>query len=251
MKFIRDQANAALAVQKEEQCAKDRGPGHTAQLAATALRKTYAILKGDNSTKISVDLAPERNSQVPGKIDPLHGWTEGVSLRKSDCCLLLKPQIVFRGESPADSCIVAAAQAKLQSFAIMDDFNLDDPVSGKVMSRLVNFISSLGSSSNGSMYNRNYTSLSGLQTFAPTNLSAASDGPVPLEVLIDLRCESQAFERLVPQTEATFHYDKFNRLRLRNNVTSIATKSSNQNSTTENNNHLQDQTVRSKCYPSY
>jgi len=253
VKFIRDQANAALAVQKEEERVKERGPGHTAQIAATALRKTYAILKGDN-TKISVDLVPERSSQVPEKIDPLDGWAEGVSLRKTDCCLLLKPQIVLRGESPADSCIVAAAQAKLQSFAIMDDFNLDDPVSGKVMSRLVNCFSSIGMPSDGSVYNRNYTSLSGLQTFAPTNLSAASDGPVPLEVLIDLRCESQAFERLVPQTDATFHYDKFNRLRLRNNITSITTKSSNQNSTTKNSNHLQDQTVRPRClscYPSH
>ncbi|KAF8812536.1 hypothetical protein BYT27DRAFT_7182979 [Phlegmacium glaucopus] len=223
VKFIRDQANAALAVQKEEERVKERGPGNTAQMAATALRKTYAILKGDNSTKISVDLAPERSAQVPGKIEPLDGWAEGVSLQKSDCCLLLKPQIVLRGETPADSCIVAAAQAKLQSFAIMDDFNLDDPVNGKVMSR-------------------NYTSISGLQAFAPTNLSAASDGPIPLEVLIDLRCESEAFERLVPQTDATFHYDKFNRLRLRNNITSTTTKSSNQNSATENNSHLQDQT---------
>jgi hypothetical protein len=118
---------------------KDRGPGHTAQMAATALRKTYAILKGDNSAKISVDLTSERDLQIPGKVDPLDGWAEGVSLLKSDCCLLLKPQIVLRGETPADSCVVAAAQAKLQSFNIMDNFNLDDPVSGKVMSRLVIF----------------------------------------------------------------------------------------------------------------
>lgn len=139
MKFIRDQANATLAVQKEEERVKDRA-GHTAQMAATALRKTYAILKGDISAKVSVDLTPERNPEVPGKIDPLDGWAEGVSLRKSDCCLLLKPQIVLRGESPADSCVVAAAQAKLQSFNIMDDFNLDDPISGKIMSRPVSFL---------------------------------------------------------------------------------------------------------------
>ena len=137
MKFIRDQANAALAVQKEEEHVKDRASGHTAQMAAAALRKTYAILKGDNSAKISVDLS-ERDPQIPGKIDPLDGWAEGVSLNKSDCCLLLKPQIILRGETPADSCVVAAAQAKLQSFNIMDDFNSDDPVNGKVMSRLVN-----------------------------------------------------------------------------------------------------------------
>ena len=138
VKFIRDQANATLAVQKEEEHVKDR-VGHTAQMAATALRKTYAILKGDTSAKISVDLTPERNTEVPGEIDPLDGWAEGVSLRKSDCCLLLKAQIVLRGETPADSCVVAAAQAKLQSFNIMDDFNLDDPISGKVMSRPVKF----------------------------------------------------------------------------------------------------------------
>ena len=112
-----------------------------------------------------------------------------------------------------------------------------------------------GTTSNESFYNRSYTSVSGLQTFAPTNPSTTSEGPVPLEVLIDLRCESHAFERLVPQTEATFHYDKFNRLRLRNNVTSITTKSSsNQNSTSETNSHLQDQTVRLRylsCYPTH
>jgi hypothetical protein len=136
VKFIRDQANATLAVQKEEERVKDRA-GYTAQMAATALRKTYAILKGDISAKISVDIAPERNTQVPGKIDPLDGWAEGVSLQKSDCCLLLNPQIILRGETPADSCVVAAAQAKLQSFNIMDNFNLDDPISGKVMSRPV------------------------------------------------------------------------------------------------------------------
>jgi len=139
VKFIRDQANATLAVQKEEARVKDRA-GHTAQMAATALRKTYAILKGDTSAKISVDVTPERNAEIPEKIDPLDGWAEGVSLRKSDCCLLLKPQIVLRGETPADSCVVAAAQAKLQSFTIMDNFNLDDPINGKVMSRPVKFL---------------------------------------------------------------------------------------------------------------
>jgi len=36
-------------------------------------------------------------------------------------------------------------------------------------------------------------------------------GRVPLEVLVDLKCESNEFDRLVPQTDAMFHYDKFNR----------------------------------------
>lgn len=96
-----------------------------------------------------------------------------------------------------------------------------------------------------SAFNRNYTSLSGLQCFSPTGVfDALGDGSVPLEVLIDLRCETDAFERLVPQTEATFHYDKFNRLRLRNNITSTTTKPSTQNSSASVDSHLQDQTVR-------
>lgn len=63
--------------------------------------------------------------------------------------------------------------------------------------------------------------MNGLQTFSPTSTEYSGDGCVPLEVLIDYRCESSDFDRLVPQTDATFHYDKFNRLRLRNNVTSV------------------------------
>ena len=90
---------------------------------------------------------------------------------------------------------------------------------------------------------RNYTSLSGLQAFAPTTIGTLGNGSIPLEVLIDLRCESNDFERLVPQTEAIFHYDKFNRLRLRNNITSIATRTTAQSPTGINDSHLQDQTV--------
>lgn len=81
----------------------------------------------------------------------------------------------------------------------------------------------------------------GLQAFSPT-YTELGNAIVPLEVLIDLRCESSRFERTVPQTDATFHYDKFNRLRLRNQVTSIATRVSTESTATVNN-HLQAQTV--------
>ncbi|KAK0468225.1 golgi-body localization protein domain-containing protein [Desarmillaria tabescens] len=87
---------------------------------------------------------------------------------------------------------------------------------------------------------RTYAVLSGMQTFAPT-AGLNGDGSVPLEVLIDFRCESDEFDRLVPQTDATFHYDKFNRLRLRNNVTSVVPKSSAGRSHIGRT-HLQDQT---------
>ncbi|PPQ99072.1 hypothetical protein CVT24_003632 [Panaeolus cyanescens] len=220
VKFIRDQAKAALSTEMYGDKDKDKTT-NSAQAAASALRK---ILRGDNSTKISVDLAKDR--PLPDQhrpIDPLDGWDDGVSLRKSHCFLLLKPQIVLHGEDPADSCVLAAAQGKLQSFAIMDTLNANDPITGKVMSR-------------------NYASLSGLQIFAPTHVAASLDGSVPLEVLIDLRCESRSFERLVPQAEATFHYDKFNRLRLRNNLTSGTARASDHSSGSNEDTHLRDQT---------
>jgi hypothetical protein len=106
---------------------KDRGP------ASTALMAVRKMLKGDGNTKISVDDNHDANESP----DPMDGWSEGVSLSKSHYCLLLKPQIVLR-ETLTGACIVAAAQAKLQSFAIMDLANFDDPASGKVMSRYVN-----------------------------------------------------------------------------------------------------------------
>jgi hypothetical protein len=129
VKFIKEQANAALPAVGSQGNEKDRGPS-TTSLAASAFRK---ILKGDGNTKISIDVhrAADENP------DPLDGWFEGVSLTKSHYCLLLKPQIVLRGETSAEACIVAAAQAKLQSFAIMDPANFDDPASGTVMSRYV------------------------------------------------------------------------------------------------------------------
>ncbi|KAJ6628726.1 golgi-body localization protein domain-containing protein [Mycena sp. CBHHK59/15] len=212
VKFILDQAEDVSVMVSRE---RHRSLG-TAQAAAQALKK---LLSGHE--RKSVDEEPAH--EPPIAMDPLEGWFEGVSLQKGHCCLLLKPQIVLRDENASDqTCVVAAVQAKLQSYAIMDDSNADDPVSGKVMSRT-------------------FTTLSGLQTFSPASVDYSGDGCVPLEVLIDFRCESNDFERLVPQTDATFHYDKFNRLRLRNNVTSVV-KSAPEKPGLGNHNHLHDQT---------
>lgn len=62
---------------------------------------------------------------------------------------------------------------------------------------------------------RTYIELQGVQIFAPSNSSSKKDRCVPVEVLVDFRCESNDFDRLVPQTEARIRYDRFNRLRLR------------------------------------
>lgn len=65
-------------------------------------------------------------------------------------------------------------------------------------------------------------SLDGLQTFCPTDTPSYDSGSVPLEVLLDYRCESDSFDRIVPQTNANCQYDRFNRLRLRNSIASAA-----------------------------
>ena len=84
--------------------------------------------------------------------------------------------------------------------------------------------------------------LDGLQTYAPAQADFYGDGCVPPEIFVDFRCESPSFDRLIPQTDATIQYDKFNRLRLRNNVTSIA-KASATKGATLGDDHLQNQTV--------
>jgi hypothetical protein len=68
---------------------------------------------------------------------------------------------------------------------------------------------------------------------------------VPLEVLVDYRCESNDFERLVPLTDATFEYDKFNRLRLRNKLSAVAVQGPGVDGVDD---HLRNQTVRLNHY---
>jgi hypothetical protein len=238
VKFIRDQAEAAVATTFHNKDGKQKGPASSAQAAAHALRK---ILTGDGGSNTVVHVSKDHLPQAPDAMDPLSGWSRGVSLCKSHFCLLLKPQIVLRSETNMDSvCVLAAVQAKLQSFAIMDDSNVEDPVSGKIMSRYASDLPQSAYRLNREY--RSYTSLNGLQVFSPANSDYYGDGCVPLEVFIDYRCESSDFDRLVPQTDATFHYDKFNRLRLRNNVTSV-TRTAPDESLLAQKSHLSNETV--------
>ena len=93
---------------------------------------------------------------------------------------------------------------------------------------------------------RNYMSLDGLQTLCPTDSDPG--GSVPLEALLDYRCESNSFDHIVPQTNVNCQYDRFNRLRLRNNVASAAYSKS-ENMHRERRAHLQNDTVsNSICY---
>ncbi|KAI0638130.1 golgi-body localization protein domain-containing protein [Trametes polyzona] len=214
VKFIRDQAQVALT-EFQHEAGKHKGPAASAQAAAIAVKK---LLVGEGGASPSVDFVPQTVSKLPSNVDPLHGWAEGVSPRKGHFCLLLKPQVVLRSDGDTESvCVLAAVQGKLKTFSIMDDANAHDPISGKIM-------------------NRNFAWLTGLQTFSPSATNTSGKDYVPLEVLIDLRADNSDFDRLVPQTDATFQYDKFNRLRLRNDVTSVAKTSQHMHA------HLQNQT---------
>ncbi|OJA13790.1 hypothetical protein AZE42_00523 [Rhizopogon vesiculosus] len=212
VKFIRDQAEAVTSAELANNREKLKGP-------ASVLKKILTRDRNGVSIDVADDVADEE-----GAVDPLIGWDEGVALQKRHFCLLLKPQIVLRSEgSPDFVSVLAAVQAKLQSFTILDKSNLEDPISGTIMTR-------------------NYMSLDGLQTFCPVDLASCGEGCVPLEVLIDYRCESDTFDRMVPQTNATCHYDRFNRLRLRNNVTSVTRSMPDNENRRGNPAHLQNET---------
>lgn len=133
MKFIRDQANSLrpTSLDTEDKEKKTRNPtGAAAQAAAQALRK---ILIGNEGDATAVHAPEVEDSNI---FNPMDGWSEGVSLKKSHFCLLLKPQIVLRSEATKGSvCVLAAVQATMQAFAIVDTANVEDPISGRVMTR--------------------------------------------------------------------------------------------------------------------
>ena len=117
----------------QQEAGRHKGPAASAQAAAIAVKK---LLVGDGGSTPSVEFIPQTVSKLPATIDPLHGWGEGVSPRKGHFCLLLKPQVVLRSSADTESvCVLAAVQGKLKTFAIMDDSNAHDPISGKVMNR--------------------------------------------------------------------------------------------------------------------
>lgn len=134
VKFIRDQANA-YAKASADNSGKDRryrnAPSTAAQATVLALRKILTGNEGENVT-----IRNEENADVDSEtFDPLEGWSEGVSLRKSHFCLLLRPQILL-GETSRDSVVIlTAVQAVLQSCVILDTVNAEDPISGRVMTR--------------------------------------------------------------------------------------------------------------------
>lgn len=62
--------------------------------------------------------------------------------------------------------------------------------------------------------------MTAMQAFYPADRSEEGNGFVPLEILLDIRSQTDDFERIIPQTSASLQYDKFNQLRLRNSARS-------------------------------
>jgi len=128
VKFIRDQAEAVTSTEPATSREKLKNPVNTAQ---AVLKRILTRDRNGVSIDVTDGIANEE-----GAVDPLVGWDEGVALQKRHFCLLLKPQIVLRSEgSPDFVSVLAAVQAKLQSFTILDKSNLEDPISGTIMTR--------------------------------------------------------------------------------------------------------------------
>lgn len=136
VKFIRDQAEAMVPQIAGHGTEKSKASASPAQAAASALRRMLAGGRGSTSLDIKTNVVSD-----PADVKPLEGWEEGVVLRKRHFCLLLKPQIILRSTDPSPNVeaesvvILAAVQAKLQVFKIMDASNLEDPISGPIMHR--------------------------------------------------------------------------------------------------------------------
>ncbi|KAF8528944.1 golgi-body localization protein domain-containing protein [Hysterangium stoloniferum] len=205
VKFIRDQALSIHPdLAEEQETVKRRPRAGSAHAAAQAVRR---MLIGDERHKADGTRSDKNHAQKLTEGDPLYGWDQGVLKRKAHLCVLLKPQIVLRsGRHERSTLVLVSDHVVLRNYGILDKANADDPVSGYVMQR-------------------NYASIDNLQMFQPTSGSVADH--LPLEVFLDVKCESRDFERLVPQTRATLRYDKFNRLRLRNDVTTVAISAEN------------------------
>ncbi|KAG8900410.1 hypothetical protein FRB99_006058 [Tulasnella sp. 403] len=182
--FIQEQLQSGTKRRRSISRPKEPAQGAAAR-AATALRR---ILTSESST--------EDDDAAQARSDSLESLPRIVQ-QKRHFCVLLKPQIALHCEEGHDSVVyIAAMEATLQSYMVVDLDHIDDSVNGYIM-------------------RRQYVQLHGVQAFVPTVLKADSDRcGVPLEVLVDFRCESQDYERLVPQTDASIQYDRFNRLRL-------------------------------------
>jgi len=135
VKFIRDQAlpkptKPAPRKSVDVQIPQNKGIAQ----AMLMLRQSFGTR--DTAGGLENILADAYTDAPRPGLNPLEGWKEGVSLKQSHFCVLLKPQIVLHSESSEDStCVVAAGVTRLKINNIMDNENADDPINGGIMNR--------------------------------------------------------------------------------------------------------------------
>ncbi|KAN0066097.1 Protein SABRE [Thecaphora frezii] len=171
-----------------------------------------------------------------GAGDPKDGISDEFAVKSSNVCLFLKPQIVLKSDVDERSTVVITAlRARLHNYTVVDESCAEDSVNANVL-------------------RRNFFSLDGLQCFHPTGSSRfpqSLDGgirslSVPLETLIDLKYQTNDFDRIVPRTNASVFYDKFNKLRLSDSSKTVASLDANGEPKYDHLYHRMD-VIRLKC----
>ncbi|SPO27179.1 uncharacterized protein UTRI_10641_B [Ustilago trichophora] len=146
---------------------------------------------------------PEDRSEdaMDAEMRPTDGISDDFNVVKSNVCLLLKPQVVLRSDvDDKSTVIVTALRTRLQNYTVQDESCAEDSVNAVVL-------------------RRNFFALDNLQCYYPNALAQSGAQKrgymsLPLETLIDMHGQARDFERIVPHTNATMYYDKFNKLRL-------------------------------------
>ena len=138
VQYIRKQAETQFSESEDTNGNKKfRYTGAGAQAAAQVLKR---ILTREERSKAESDadsLDEIINSNSISLFDPSSGWSSPeVIIDAAHSCLLLSPSIVLRGDGATNSTVVLVAnRASLQSYAIKDKSNADDPINGRIMSR--------------------------------------------------------------------------------------------------------------------
>lgn len=152
----------------------------------------------------------DRPDGLETEMRPEDGISDYFNVAKSNVCLLLKPQVVLRSDvDDKSTVIVTALRTRLQNYTVEDESCAEDSVNVIVL-------------------RRNFFALDSLQCYHPSAnvLSHAVKHhlvSLPLEAFVDMHGHTTNFERIVPHTNATMYYDKFNKLRLSDSSRSVAT----------------------------
>ncbi|UZJ56701.1 hypothetical protein CBS101457_006021 [Exobasidium rhododendri] len=183
-------------------------PSDGVSLLKALLRDTVqdvvSDVDGGESDKAKIH---KRTTFEEEEIDPSFGISDEYEVRKSNVCILLKPQIVFKSlVDDKSTMILTALRTRMHNYSVKDPQVEEDSVNERVL-------------------HRNFFAIDGLQGFHPKKEHVALLSPtqqsrltvfvrVPLETLVDLKYETKEFDRIAPRTNASLHYDKFNKLRL-------------------------------------